>query len=51
MYKRQYEDDLIDKTLCVRLGKAFNKGIECILATQIIKDGEPSVWCLSLIHI
>lgn len=26
-------------------GKAFNKGIECILATQIIKDGEPSVWC------
>ena len=44
-HKAPYEDDLIDKTLCVRLGKAFNKGIECILATQIIKDGEPSVWC------
>lgn len=44
-HKAPYEDDLIDKALCVRLGKAFNKGIECILATQIIKDGEPSVWC------
>ena len=44
-HKEPYEDDLIDKALCVRLGKAFNKGIECILATQIIKDGEPSVWC------
>ncbi len=39
-HKAPYEDDLIDKTLCVRLGKAFNKGIECILATQIIKDGD-----------
>lgn len=36
-HKAPYEDDLIDKALCVRLGKAFNKGIECILATQIIR--------------
>ena len=27
-HKALYEDDLIDKALCVRLGKAFNKGIE-----------------------
>ena len=26
-HKAPYEDDLIDKALCVRLGKAFNKGI------------------------
>lgn len=25
--------------------KAFDKGIECILATQIVVDGKPTVWC------
>lgn len=25
--------------------KAFDKGIQCILNTQIIKDGKPTVWC------
>jgi len=25
--------------------KAFNKGIECILKTQIIVDNKPTVWC------
>ncbi len=24
---------------------AFDKGVECILATQIIVDGQPTVWC------
>lgn len=44
-HKSPYDAGLIDKNLSERLEKAFNKGIECILATQIIKDGEPSVWC------
>ena len=30
-HKAPDEDDLIDKALCVRLGKAFNKGIELSL--------------------
>ncbi|MGG6549366.1 UNVERIFIED_CONTAM: pectate lyase, partial [Prevotella sp. 15_C9] len=25
--------------------KAFDKGIECILATQIVTDGQLTVWC------
>ena len=25
--------------------KSFNKGIQCILNTQIIVDGKPNVWC------
>lgn len=25
--------------------KSFDKGVECILKTQIICDGKPSVWC------
>ena len=24
---------------------AFDKGVECILATQVIQDGKPTVWC------
>ena len=36
---------ITDKALKTRLMTAFNKGIECILATQIVADGEPTVWC------
>jgi PelA/Pel-15E family pectate lyase len=28
-----------------RAGTAFNKGIECILKTQIVVKGKPTVWC------
>ncbi len=24
---------------------AFDKGVECILATQVVQDGKPTVWC------
>ena len=40
-----YGGGLTDAALRSRLRTAFDKGIECILATQIIKDGKPSVWC------
>ena len=36
---------LSDKTLNQRLTKAFDKGIECILATQMTIGGELTVWC------
>ena len=36
---------ITDKALKTRLMTAFNKGIECILATQIVADGELTVWC------
>ena len=38
-------DLLVDNALKARLTKAFDKGIECILNTQIIVKGEPTVWC------
>lgn len=28
-----------------RLEDSFRRGIECILATQIVTDGRPTVWC------
>ncbi|MDR0745309.1 MAG: pectate lyase, partial [Mediterranea sp.] len=40
-----YDGDLTGKSLRERLSKAFDKGIECILATQIVVDGQPAIWC------
>lgn len=40
-----YQGDLTDEPLRQRLRKAFEKGIECILATQIRVNGEPTIWC------
>ena len=36
---------LISDSLLMRLDDAFNRGVECILATQIEYDGAPAVWC------
>ena len=43
--KEPYQGDLTDQALRKRMTKAFDKGIDCILATQIVKDGELTVWC------
>ncbi len=43
--KEPYQGDLTDETLRLQMQAAFDKGIECILATQIVTDGELTVWC------
>ena len=43
--KEPYQADLTNQALRKRMAEAFDKGIDCILATQIVKDGEPTVWC------
>ncbi len=40
-----YDTALVDEPLRQRCEQAFNKGIDCILRTQIVVDGEPTVWC------
>ncbi len=40
-----YDGDLTDSALRKRLSRAFDKAIGCILDTQIVVDGEPTVWC------
>lgn len=40
-----YDSDICNEELKQRMEKAFDKGVECILATQIVVDGEPTVWC------
>lgn len=43
--KEPYGGDLGGGTLDKRLKKAFDKGIECILNTQIVSAGRLTVWC------
>ncbi|MDE6631531.1 MAG: pectate lyase [Muribaculaceae bacterium] len=43
--KSPFDSDLCDEDMKERLIESFNKGVECILATQIVVDGEPTVWC------
>ena len=43
--KEPYQGDLTDQALRKQMSAAFDKGIECILATQIVTDGQLTVWC------
>lgn len=43
--KDPYVGNLVDVETRKRVILAFDKGIGCILATQIIVDGKPTVWC------
>lgn len=41
-----FDKDLADSTLRTQAGKAFQKGIRCILATQIrTAEGQLAIWC------
>lgn len=43
--KAPYGGDLCTKARRKQLDKVFKKGVDCILATQIVADGVPTVWC------
>lgn len=43
--REPYEGDIVDKSIRKRAKKAFEKGLDCILKTQIIIDGKPTIWC------
>ncbi len=36
---------IADKKMKIRMKAAFDRGIACILKSQIIVNGEPTVWC------
>lgn len=46
-----YQGALVDDAMRARLSDSFNRGIDCILATQIMVDNEPTVWCQQHDHI
>ena len=41
----RFDSDIVTGELRERLKDSFDRGIECILATQIVNDGKPTVWC------
>lgn len=49
--REPYQGTLVDEAMRGRLKESFNRGIECILATQIMVDGEPTVWCQQHDHV
>lgn len=49
--KAPFGGNLVDDAVRERARKAFDKGIECILATQIMVDGKPTVWCQQHNHV
>ena len=49
--REPYGRDLTTDSLRQRAQTAFKKGVECILATQIRVNGEPTVWCQQHDHV
>ena len=43
--KAPYDGELVDEAMRDRLRTSFDKGVACILRTQIVADGKPTVWC------
>ncbi|MCH5240048.1 MAG: pectate lyase [Muribaculaceae bacterium] len=46
-----YQPGLVDEEMHKKLRDSFNRGIECILITQIMVNGEPTVWCQQHDHV
>lgn len=51
LQKAPFDGKLTDKALRQKAIKAFNKGVECILKCQIVKDGKPTIWCQQHDHV
>lgn len=45
IYEKQAPYSFVPDAVCEKARAAFNKGVECILKTQIRKDGKLTVWC------
>ena len=43
--RHPFNAGLVDSVMRKQTAMAFDKGIDCILATQIMVDGKPTVWC------
>lgn len=40
-----FDCELSDKAQKAKINKAIDKGVECILKTQIVTGGKPTIWC------
>lgn len=51
MYEKQPPYQFIPESYIERLQTAFNKGVECILKTQVKQNGKLTVWCAQHDHV
>ena len=49
--REPYQGTLVDDAMRARLKDSFNRGVECILATQIMVNDQPTVWCQQHDHL
>lgn len=45
IYQKEIPYDFIPDSYCIKTQQAFDKGVECILNTQVIQNGKLTVWC------
>ena len=45
IYEKKTPYTFLPEDICKQARKAFDKGIECILKTQVRQNGELAVWC------
>lgn len=45
IYEKQAPYSFIAEDICTKAKKAFNKGVDCILRTQVRQKGKLTVWC------
>ena len=45
IYEKKAPYTFLPDNICEQARNAFNKGIECILKTQVCQNGELTVWC------
>ena len=45
VYEKKAPYEYVPDSICNRARAAFNKGVECILKTQVVLNGKPTVWC------
>ena len=45
VYEHRSPYEYVPTDVCERARQAFDRGVECILNTQIMCDGRPTVWC------
>lgn len=45
VYEKKAPYTFVPEEICTKAKKAFNKGIDCILKTQVKRNGKLTVWC------
>lgn len=45
IYEKKAPYTYVPDSICQRARTAFDKGVECILKTQVVQNGKPTVWC------